>query len=200
MIKLKEINTVSNYLSLLRLLLAIPFWVLLDDLSSNRYMLLSLVLFASLTDIMDGYLARKMNQVTEFGKIIDPLADKICIGLIITKLYLIHQIPEYYFFMIIGRDILIFLGGIFLTKKLGRVLPSNMLGKITVLIIGIVIILTLLQADKSSVYFKSIYYISLLLIIVSFAGYVIRGFEFWKAKPQSDFVKGAEDSSEKKDN
>jgi CDP-diacylglycerol--glycerol-3-phosphate 3-phosphatidyltransferase len=200
MIKLKEINTVSNYLSLLRLLLAIPFWVLLDDLSSNRYMLLSIILFASITDIMDGYLARKMNQVTEFGKIIDPLADKICIGLIITKLYLIHQIPGYYFFMIIGRDILIFLGGIFLTKKLGRVLPSNMLGKITVLIIGIVIILTLLQADKSSVYFKSIYYISLLLIIISFAGYAIRGFEFWKAKIQYNIVEGAEDTTEKKDN
>src|ERR1035437_6548495 len=202
MIKLKEINTVSNYLSLLRLLLAIPFWIMLDYFYSPffRYMLLSLTLFASFTDIMDGYLARKMNQVTEFGKIIDPLADKICIGLIITKLYLIHQIPEYYFFMIIGRDILIFLGGIFLTKKLGKVLPSNMLGKITVLIIGIVIILTLLQADKSSVYFKSIYYISLLLIIVSFVGYAIRGFEFWKAKPLSDFVEGAEDSSEKKDN
>src|ERR1035437_9981742 len=200
MIKLKEINTVSNYLSLLRLLLAIPFWIMLDYFPSYKYILLSLVLFASLTDILDGYLARKMNQITEFGKIIDPLADKICIGLIITKLFLIQQIPGYYFFMIIGRDILIFLGGIFLTRKLGRVLPSNMLGKITVLIIGIVIILTLLQVDKSSVYFKSIYYISLLLIIVSFAGYVIRGFEFWKAKPQSDFVKGAEDSSEKKDN
>lgn len=183
MIKIKEINTLSNYLSLLRLLLAIPFWIMLDDFTSNRYMLFSLTLFASLTDIMDGYLARKMNQVTEFGKIIDPLADKICIGIIITKLYLIHQIPGYYFFMIIGRDILIFLGGIYLTRKLGRVLPSNMLGKITVLIIGIVIILILLQAAKSSVYFISFYYISILLILVSFVGYVIRGIEFLKVKP-----------------
>ena len=200
MIKLKEINTVSNYLSLLRLLMAIPFWIMLDHFPSARYTLFSLFLFASLTDIMDGYLARKMNQVTEFGKIIDPLADKICIGLIITKLYLIHQIPELYFFMIIGRDLLIFLGGIFLIRKLGRVLPSNMLGKITVLIIGVVIILTLLQLDQSSVYFKSIYVISLLLILVSFTAYAIRGFEFWNAKSKSGISESAKDTSEIKDN
>jgi CDP-diacylglycerol--glycerol-3-phosphate 3-phosphatidyltransferase len=200
MIKLKEINTVSNYLSLLRLLMAIPFWIMLDHFPSARYTLFSLILFASLTDIMDGYLARKMNQVTEFGKIIDPLADKICIGLIITKLYLIHQIPELYFFMIIGRDLLIFLGGIFLIRKLGRVLPSNMLGKITVLIIGVVIILTLLQLDQSSVYFKSIYVISLLLILVSFTAYAIRGFEFWNAKSKSGISESAKDTSEIKDN
>jgi cardiolipin synthase (CMP-forming) len=199
MIKLKELNTVSNYLSLFRLLLAIPFWILLDYFYSPsvRYMLFSLILFASMTDIMDGYLARKMNQVTELGKIIDPLADKVCIGLIVTKLYLIQQIPDYYFFMIIGRDILIFLGGIFLTRKLGRVLPSNMLGKITVLIIGIIIIFTLLQVDKSSFYFKSIYYISLLLIIISFAAYVVRGLEFLKSKP--DIIPYTEVTADKKD-
>jgi cardiolipin synthase (CMP-forming) len=193
MINIKEINTVSNYLSILRLLLAIPFWILLDHFDSPyfRHMLFSLILFASFTDIMDGYLARKMNQITEFGKIIDPLADKFCIGLIVTKLFLIHQIPSYYFFMIIGRDILIFIGGIILTKKLGRVLPSNMLGKITVLIIGIVIILILLDVDRSTIYYKIIYGSSLLLIVASFAAYTLRGIEFLKAKPKSNLIEDA---------
>jgi cardiolipin synthase (CMP-forming) len=202
MIKIKEINTASNYLSIFRLLLAIPFWIMLDHFNDPyfRYMLFALTLFAAFTDVMDGYLARKMNQITEFGKIIDPLADKVCIAVIITKLFLIHEIPPYYFFMIIGRDILIFIGGIFLTKKLGRVLPSNMLGKITVLIIGIVIILIMLQVDKGSLYYKSIYGISLILIIVSFAGYALRAFEFLKAKPDSDITGSANAASEKKGN
>jgi cardiolipin synthase (CMP-forming) len=202
MLKLKDINTVSNYLSILRLFLAIPFWIMLDHFDDPyfRYMLFSLTLFASLTDIMDGYLARKMNQITEFGKIIDPLADKVCIAVIIIKLYLIHQIPSYYFYIIIGRDILIFLGGIFLTKKLGRVLPSNMLGKITVLVIGIVIILIMLQVDKTSFYYKSIYGISLILIVGSFAAYALRASEFLKAKPQKDSIGSADTASEKKGN
>ena len=200
MIKLKEINTISNYLSLLRLLLAIPFWIMLNYFPSYKFILLALVLFASITDILDGYIARKMNQITEFGKIIDPLADKFCIGLIITKLFLIQQIPGYYFFMIIGRDILIFIGGIFLTKKLGRVLPSNILGKVTVLVIGIVIIFILLQIDKNSFYFKSIYYLSLLLIIVSLSAYIQRGIEFLKAKSIQNKSKNADVTFEKKDN
>jgi cardiolipin synthase (CMP-forming) len=200
MLKLKEINTASNYLSILRLFLAIPFWFMLDhfNIPNFRYMLFALTLFASFTDIMDGYLARKMNQITEFGKIIDPLADKVCIAAIISKLYLIHQIPSYYFFMIIGRDVLIFIGGILLTKKLGRVLPSNMLGKITVLIIGIVIILILLQVDRTLFYFESIYVISILLIIGSFAAYILRALEFLKAKPYNDIVASTDDILEKK--
>jgi cardiolipin synthase len=202
MLKLKEINTASNYLSLLRLFLAIPFWIMLDHFNDSdfRYMLFALTLFASLTDIMDGYLARKMNQITEFGKIIDPLADKVCIAVIIIKLYLIHQIPSYYFSLIIGRDILIFLGGIYLTKKLGKVLPSNMLGKITVLIIGIVILLIMLQVDKTSFYYKSIYGISLILIVVSFVAYALRAYEFLKAKPQKDIIGSTNGNSVKKGN
>ena len=182
MIKFKEINTISNYLSLIRLLLAIPFWILLDNFNSLRYIIFSLAIFGALTDILDGYFARRLNQVTEFGKIIDPLADKICIGIIITKLFLIGQIHAYYFYLIIGRDLLIFLGGILLTKKLGKVLPSNMLGKITVLIIGIVILFIMIGIDQNTLFYKLIYYASILLIIGSFIGYALRASEFLKGK------------------
>ncbi len=107
----KEIYTKSNILSFLRLLLVIPFWVLLDNFEypNVRYITFALCLFATVTDILDGYLARKFNEVTELGKIIDPLADKVAIGVIIIKLYMIGIIPAYYFIMIIGRDVLIFL-------------------------------------------------------------------------------------------
>ena len=52
----------------------------------------------AITDMLDGYLARKFNEVTELGKIIDPLADKIAIGVIILKLYLIGIIPRVLFY------------------------------------------------------------------------------------------------------
>ncbi len=84
--------------------------------------------------------------------------------------------------MIIGRDLLIFLGGVYLTKKLGKVLPSNMLGKITVLIIGIVILLIMLGIDRGTIVYKIIYYASLLLIVGSFIGYALRASEFIKGR------------------
>lgn len=185
MVKLKElISTKSNLLSLLRLLLAVPFWILLDNFYSgnNSIILAGLCLFAVLTDILDGFLARKFNEVTEMGKIIDPLADKVVIAVIVIKLFFIGEIPAYYFWLIILRDVLIFTGGIIISKKLGRVLPSNMLGKITVIIISVVLLLIILHVDRSLLFFKGLYLLSIVLIFSSLIGYTIRSLEFIKQK------------------
>ena len=180
----KEIYTKSNLLSFFRLLLVIPFWILLDNFSSPeiKYFTFGLCIFAAITDILDGYLARKFNEVTELGKIIDPLADKIVVGVLIVKLYLIGIIPEYYFLMVVGRDVLIFIGGIFITKRIKKVLPSNMLGKITVINISIVILLFILRVNTTYLAFKMIYGLSIVLIFVSLIGYTIRASEFLKQK------------------
>lgn len=188
MINIKEIYTKSNLLSLFRLLLAIPLWMLLDDFETNRFFVFGLCLFAAFTDILDGYLARKFNEVTEFGKVIDPLADKIAMAAVVIKLYLIGQIPPLYFFLIIGRDVLIFLGGIIVSRKIGRVLPSNKLGKIAVLNIGIVLLLMLSGFNRVSMVYLIFYYSSIILIFASFAGYIIRAGEFIKRKNNNESV------------
>jgi phosphatidylglycerophosphate synthase len=82
--------------------------------------------------------------------------------------------------MIIGRDILIFIGGMFVAKKIGRVLPSNALGKITVINIGIIILLLVIGLSKSSFVYLSLYATSIILIFVSLIAYVIRAMEFLK--------------------
>jgi len=188
MFKLKEIYTKSNLLSLFRLFLAIPFWMLLDDFDANRYYVFGLCIFAAITDMLDGYLARKFNEVTEFGKIIDPLADKVAMAAVVIKLYLIGEIPPMYFFLIVSRDVLIFIGGLIVSKILGRVLPSNMLGKIAVLNIGIVLLFILLGISKESLIFLLFYYSSIVLIFSSFAGYVIRAGEFIKRNKKNESV------------
>lgn len=180
MFEVKEIYTKSNLLSLFRLLLAIPLWILLDDFETNRYWVFGLCLFAAFTDILDGYLARKFNEITEFGKIIDPLADKVAMAAIVIKLYLIGELTPLYFYLIIGRDILIFFGGLYVSKRLGKVLPSNMLGKFAVLNIGIVILFILAGMNKQSLIYISFYYLSIILIFASFAAYIIRAAEFIK--------------------
>ncbi len=181
---IEEIATPSNFLSLLRLVMAIPLWYLFDYLgvSGMRIIIFSVCILAALTDVLDGYLARKLNQVTEFGKIIDPLADKAAVAVIIIKLFTIGEIPLYYFMMIVVRDILIFMGGIFVSQRLGKVLPSNVLGKITVINIGIVILLIVLGIPGDSYVFLSLYGLSIILIVVSFIAYVIRAMEFLKRK------------------
>ena len=185
MTNLKEIvSTKSNLLSLLRLLLVIPLWILFNNINSgnNRIIIICICLFATITDVLDGYLARKFNEITEMGKIIDPLADKVVIGFVVLELFWLNEVPTYYFWMIVGRDVLIFIGGIIISKKLGRVLPSNMLGKITVISIGLVLLFILFQVDRHTIYFRGLYLISILLIFSSLIGYLIRSIEFIKQK------------------
>ena len=180
----KEILTVSNGISFLRFLLVIPLWFLLDNYQTEsiRYITFAICVFAAATDMLDGYLARKLNQVTEVGKIIDPLADKAAMAVIVVKLFLIGEISAFFFFTIILRDLFIFIGGIFVSKILGRVLPSNKLGKITVLFIGFVVLLILIGADRGSYYYLFIYYSSIILMFISLFAYIYRAMEFIKKK------------------
>ena len=172
--QLKDLFKVSNLLSIFRLTLAIPFWILLDnfDQQSVRYFTAGLCLFAAFTDILDGYLARKLNQVSELGKVVDPLADKVVIGIIIIKLFLIGELPQYYFILIVSRDFLILVGGVFLTRKIGSVIPSNKLGKITVITISLVILFTILGLNKEEYFYFAFYYSSIVLIVISFISYL----------------------------
>ncbi|MBS3944058.1 MAG: CDP-alcohol phosphatidyltransferase family protein [Melioribacter sp.] len=181
----EDFNTIPNYISLFRLLLAIPFYFLLDAIQYdflNRYYVLGLIFIASLSDILDGIIARKLNKISEFGKIIDPLADKVLIILIVTKLYLMGEIISLYFFIIVGRDILIFLGGIWISKKIGRVLPSNLIGKLTVISIGVFIIITVSGTSKFSFLYNSFFYLSIILSFISVIAYGLRAYEALKWK------------------
>jgi CDP-diacylglycerol--glycerol-3-phosphate 3-phosphatidyltransferase len=176
--KFKDIFNASNLLSFIRLLLVIPAWFAFKNFDEPfyRYSVAAIGIFASITDILDGYLARKFNQITEFGKIIDPLADKVLIAFVVINLFLLKEIPEYYFYLIIGRDLLILIGGIIVTKKIGKVLPSDYLGKATVLSISFVLLMILLNANNESIPFLSLYYISILLIITSFVNYLLKAY------------------------
>lgn len=180
-----EIRTKSNMLSTFRIFLVIPIFFLilnLNDTYSYRVYAVLLMVLGVITDLLDGYLARKFNEITEFGKIIDPLADKVNIITIIVLLYYMDELPGYYFWIIVLRDVIIFTGGIIVSNIVGKVLPSNLLGKITVLSIGFFIIATVLDLRSITWLYESLKYLSLFLSVGSVIGYAIRGIELVKWK------------------
>ena len=181
---LKNIFNASNLLSFVRLLLVIPAWFAFEnfDVHFYRYSVAAIGIFAAITDILDGYLARKLNQITEFGKIIDPLADKVLIAFVVINLFLLNEIPDYYFYLIVGRDILILIGGLVVTKKIGKVLPSDYLGKATVLSISFVLLMILLNLSKDSIPYQILYYSSIILIFASLINYIMKAFRAYRAK------------------
>ena len=182
-VNFKEISLLPNLISSFRLLLFIPFLFLFINYSlieNVRIYILILIIVAFISDLLDGYAARKTNSISELGKILDPLADKVLVALIVINLYLLDEIPAFYFWIVLTRDLFILLGGILVSQKIGKVLPSNLLGKLTVFSIGLFLITILLQANRSEIFYNLFLIISCSLCVASFIGYLIRAIEMIK--------------------
>ena len=113
------------------------------------------------SDLLDGYLARKLDQVSEFGKIIDPLADKISVISISLILAYLNKIPLWFFLIVVIRDVLIFSFGIYLDKKKDIRLMSNFPGKIAVFSIGLIILFAIIDSAFLLKINSYLYFISL---------------------------------------
>ena len=131
--RIRELNvwTLSNFLSLLRVLL-LPFIYLslFQKTDSGDQWAIGLMVAGILTDILDGWMARLRHTISSFGKIIDPLADKICLGAIAIFLIVLRSFPIWLFLLIVSRDILIMLTSALLIRRYKIVFPSNFWGKI----------------------------------------------------------------------
>ncbi len=176
----KELLKASNLISISRILLVFPTAYFLSKINEGDSYRLIVILFfvgAYITDLLDGFIARKFNQITEFGKIIDPLADKIFVTMIVLQLFWMSEIPTFYFWIIILRDVIIFLGGIYVSNIIGKVLPSNLLGKITVASIASFLLVVVGSGREISWLYNMFFYGSIFLSFASILGYGIRAYE-----------------------
>ncbi len=100
-----------NALTALRLVLVPVFgWLLLAESGANptlRIVAAGVFIIASLTDYVDGALARRNNQVTTFGKVADPIADKALTGVALIGLSLLSELPWWVTIVIIGREVIV---------------------------------------------------------------------------------------------
>ena len=180
----------SNALSLFRLLLVFPVWISLNSFYDEKFRILTFILclVAAITDFLDGYVARKRNEITEVGKIIDPLADKILVAVLAIKLYEIGELNIYFLVIIVLRDLIILTAALVISVKLKKVLPSNLLGKITFTILGFVFLMVIAGLEKQNTIFIVIYYSSILLIYASLIAYIIRAIEFLRKNRMNEPV------------
>ena len=152
-------------------------YLLINQSDSNTIIIAAILVAMYVSDLLDGYLARKLNQVSELGKIIDPLADKIAVVSIVIILYLQGRVETWFFIVVIARDLLIILFGLYLKSKNKIVLMSNYPGKAAVFSIGIIILLTVFNTGSCELLknvISYLYYISVILIIYSLYLYLMR--------------------------
>ena len=139
---------------------------------ANRYISLTLFVVASVTDWFDGYLARKNNLVTNFGKFMDPLADKLLVCSAMICMIDLKRLPAWFVIIIIAREFIIS-GFRLIAAENGIVIAANYWGKFKTASQMIMIILLILHFDGIFVILEQIFiWLSLALIIISLITYI----------------------------
>lgn len=123
----EKIWNVPNALTMLRMALIPVYWVLF--MQDHRYFALAVFIVASVTDLLDGYIARKYHLITNFGKLMDPLADKLMVISVMLSLALKGLAPWAALIILLCKEGLMVLGGAVLLRR-GVVVYAFKIGKI----------------------------------------------------------------------
>lgn len=166
-----------NKLTTARVIL-IPFFVffLLYQGGSNltfRYTALAIFIIASLTDLLDGKIARKYNLVTNFGKFMDPLADKLLVCSALICLIQLGQLPAWMVIIIISREFIIS-GFRLVASDNGIVIAASYWGKFKTTFQMIAVILLILNIPALSLITAVCVWIALALTIISLVDYIMK--------------------------
>lgn len=176
--------TLSSILSVSRIILLVPFgYFLLSDAPDARLWAAFVILLAVATDFLDGYLARARHEVTEFGKIVDPVADKIVAGVATVLLVWIGDLEWWVAFVVVLRDILILIGGVAIRRKKHIVVQSNWPGKIAVTALAVLVFVSVLRTEELEWFRTATLVFTLIMAVVSFGLYAQRLFIGRSAHP-----------------
>ena len=172
-----------NKLTILRVLM-IPFFVvfMLCNVTgaADKWMAVALFVLASLTDFLDGYIARKYNLVSNFGKFMDPLADKLLVSAAMICLVEMGRLPAWVVILIISREFIIS-GFRLIASDNGVVIAASYWGKFkTVFQMAMIIVLICNLGGVFGIVETALIWISLILTVVSLVDYVVKNIDVLK--------------------
>ncbi|MDZ7805859.1 MAG: CDP-alcohol phosphatidyltransferase family protein [Gracilimonas sp.] len=133
-----RVMTWSNMISFSRILVAFPIVHLhyINNLQVTSTISI-LIFYGFISDYLDGLIARKTNTISEIGKMIDPVADKLCALVLFVYTVWIGWIPFWFLVLAMFRDISIMLGSYFIKSKYNKVAMAIMSGKISVNVLAL---------------------------------------------------------------
>jgi len=138
-----------------------------------RYLAAGIFIAASLTDMLDGKIARKYNLVTNFGKFMDPLADKLLVCSALICLVELRELPAWMVIVIISREFIIS-GFRLVASDNGVVIAASYWGKFKTTFQMIAVVLLILKIEALSMVTTAVVWIALVLTVISLADYIVK--------------------------
>ena len=180
---------VPNTLSIIRIFAACAVLVTMLTVPPENKTLFLLVpgllfVLASITDLIDGYIARKNHLITKLGIWLDPLADKLMAVSVIVTFTIRGILPPFVMIVVFAKEFLMRLGGVIILGR-GHVTPANKVGKIAALLLNISIGSGFLY-EYLSPYYLYATYVALAAVIVAFVQYAAKnGHLIFEKKPSA---------------
>lgn len=169
-IELGKVLNLPNFLSISRLVL-LPL-ILFFIATKQTITALVFMLISWITDALDGYIARRTNQVTNIGKVLDHFVDKIWVGTILVTLVITRNLPWWIAGAVILRDILIVIGSSLAIQKRSVVYSSNILGKVAGFFFAVLMVTYLLDFSHAHLIRNVLLITVSILIVATFINYV----------------------------
>ena len=171
----KRFWTIPNALSLVRIAMVPLFvWCFFAPIPANRPWAIAIFLAAGATDVVDGYIARHFNQVSLWGRILDPMADKLMVFAALLCLMLDQVLPAWLVLLYFSKEMAQAVCSFVLMRRTRDMIASNILGKAgTTLFYITIVTLTLFQPSPALQ--NTLLFLSYLTITAAFASYLLQG-------------------------
>jgi CDP-diacylglycerol--glycerol-3-phosphate 3-phosphatidyltransferase len=169
-----RVFTVSNFISFSRVIIAFPiiYSHYANNLMYNTEVII-LILYGIISDYLDGLVARKTNTISEVGKIIDPISDKLCAGALFIYTVYLGWVPIWFLVFFIVRDALIIVGSSYIKIKYGKVAMSTMSGKISINVIAAYWMMVFFFRESTGIH-ELLLWMSVTIMVISFLDYFNR--------------------------
>lgn len=172
---MKNIFTIPNIISVFRLMLIPLFVITYFNKSEQDYYLWSviIVIISGLSDVVDGFIARKFHMISDLGKVLDPIADKLTQVVVILSLAINHPILFPMFIVLFAKELLTLLAAAHILSKGVKPISSKWFGKLSTVVIFLTMVYTIF-IDLYNVIQAPLHFLviaSIVCMIISLCGY-----------------------------
>ena len=189
---MKNIFTIPNIISLFRLMLIPLFVITYFDQSENDYYFWSviIVLISGVSDIVDGFIARRFKMVSDLGKVLDPIADKLTQVVVILSLAINHPILFPMFIVLFAKELLTLFAAVHILSNGVKPISSKWFGKLSTVVIFLTMVYTIF-IDLYNITEVPLYFLviaSIVCMIISLCGYFKMFSKDVKGEPNNNEV------------
>ncbi|MGE5631685.1 MAG: CDP-alcohol phosphatidyltransferase family protein [Caulobacteraceae bacterium] len=164
---------IPNVLTIIRFLL-IPAFVYYFFSPMKNGVKISIIIFvaAGLTDILDGFIARRFNLITRLGIVLDPLADKLMLLTVLISITLKNQIPVWVIVIVAAKETLMILGALTLFNDHDIVVPANRFGKLSTIVFYVAVLAITFELPYSEIFLDAFIVVTIAALVVYFNNYI----------------------------